>query len=97
MNIFEFIWNDDIINHIIKHNVTPEEVEEICFGIPVIIKSKQAPKGINTIYYALGHTESGRYLFIAFIYFKRGRAMVVTARDMDQKERKYYRRHVKND
>ena len=97
MNISEFVWNNDIIEHIARHNATPEEVEEICFGKPLIIKSKQPSKGINPIYYALGRTESGRYLFVMFIYFKRGKAMVVTARDMDHDEQKYYRRHSNNE
>ncbi|HHW44888.1 MAG TPA: BrnT family toxin [Desulfotomaculum sp.] len=77
-----------------RHNVTPEEVEEVCFGNPLILKSKQDAKGRNPLYYALGRTESGRYLFIVFIRFKHGRAMVVTARDMNQYERKYYQRKV---
>lgn len=92
LQISQFVWNEDIIEHIAKHNVTPEEVEEVCFGQPLIVKSKQAAKGANPTYYALGQTETGRYLFIMFIYFKQGRAMVVTARDMDQAERKYYQR-----
>ena len=94
MEISHFIWNEDIIEHIIRHNVTPEEVEEVCFGRSIIFKSKQATKGINPTYYALGQTDTGRYLFVVFIYFKRGRAMVITARDMDQSERKYYIRRV---
>jgi len=97
LNIHEFIWNDDIIYHIARHNVDPEEVEEVCFGKPIIVKNKQASKGLNLTYYALGKTESGRYLFVMFIYFKNSRAMVVTARDMDENERKYYRRQSNND
>lgn len=97
MNIYEFIWNNDIIEHIARHKVTPEEVEEVCFGKPLVLKSKHSSRGINPTYYALGETESGRYLFVMFIYFKGGRAMVVTARDMDKGEQKYYRRHSKND
>ena len=94
MEISQFIWNEDIIEHIIRHNVTPEEVEEVCFGRSFFFKRKKATKGINPTYYALGQTDTGRYLFVVFIYFKRGRAMVITARDMDQSERKYYIRRV---
>ena len=97
MNISEFVWNDDIIEHIARHNVTPEDIEEVCFGKPLIIKSKHPSKGVNPIYYALGRTEPGRYLFVMFIYFKRGKAMVVTARDMVQGEQNYYRRHSNNE
>jgi len=95
VQISQLVWNEDILEHIARHNVTSGEVEEVCFGSPLILKSKKAAKGPNPIYYALGQTESGRYLFITFISFKHGRAMVITARDMDQTERKYYRRRVK--
>ncbi|HAG09606.1 MAG TPA: hypothetical protein DCK87_08625 [Desulfotomaculum sp.] len=97
MQISQLVWNEDIIEHITRHNVTPEEVEEVCFGNPLILKSKQSTKGLNTLYYAMGRTDSGRHLFNVFTYFQRGRAMLITARDMDdmeQVERKYYRRRV---
>lgn len=92
LQISQLVWNEHIIEHIARHNVLTEEVEEVCFGQPLIMKSKQAVKGVNPTYYALGQTEAGRYLFIMFIYFKQGRAIIVTARDMDQAERKYYQR-----
>lgn len=94
MEIYQFIWNEDIIEHIARHSVTPEEVEEVCFGRSLIAKNKQVTKGINPTYYALGQTDTGRYLFVMFIYFKQGRAMVITARDMDHAERKCYKRRL---
>lgn len=94
MSISQLVWNEEIIEHIARHDVTPEEVEEVCFSGPLILRSKQAAKGNNPLYYALGRTESGRYLFIVFVRFKHARAMVVTARDMNQAEKKYYRGRV---
>ena len=32
MRIREFVWPQDRIDHIDRHGVTPEEVEEACFG-----------------------------------------------------------------
>ncbi|MGI9862073.1 BrnT family toxin [Moorella naiadis] len=94
MLITRLVWNEEIIEHIAKHDVTPEEVEEVCFGQPLILKNKQPTKGLNPIYYALGQTESGRYLIVMFIYLNKGQAMVITARDMNKAERKqlYQRR-----
>ena len=97
MDIYDLVWNDDIIEHIAKHDIIPEEVEEVCFGKPLVVKNKQTPKGLNPTYYALGRTESGRHLFVMFIYFKRGRAMVITARNMTKDERKYYRRFTNDE
>lgn len=97
MYINEFVWNQETIEHILRHNVLPEEVEEMCFNSPHIIKSKQAARGANPVYYAMGKTESGRYLLVVFIYLGKNRALVITARDMDDKERIYYRRVRPND
>jgi uncharacterized DUF497 family protein len=95
LQITQLVWNESIIEHIAKHNILVEEVEEVCFERPLILKSKHTAKGDNPTYYALGQTEAGRYLFIMFIYLKRGRAMVVTAREMDQAERKYFQRRLR--
>ncbi len=54
MQISQLVWNEDTIEHISRHNVLIEEVEEVCFGQPLILKSKQPSKGVNPIYYALG-------------------------------------------
>jgi uncharacterized protein len=40
MRIYEFIWNPNRIDHIARHNVTPEEVEETCFGIALVQRAK---------------------------------------------------------
>ena len=40
------------------------------------------------LYAALGRTESGRYLIVFFIYKLSGEAFILSARDMDDKERK---------
>ena len=47
----QLVWNKNIIKHITRHNVTPGEIEEVCFGNPLILKSKQSTRGLNTLYY----------------------------------------------
>ncbi|MBI1742615.1 hypothetical protein HYR54_06050 [Candidatus Acetothermia bacterium] len=42
--------------------------------------------------YAFGQTRAGRYLFIVFKHLSRGRAQVITARAMDQTEKRYYKK-----
>jgi len=46
-------------------------------------------KGEN-VYAAYGQTESGRYLIIFYIGKPRGDMLPISARDMDDAERKYY-------
>lgn len=89
MRIYELIWNQDRIDHIARHSVSPEEVEETCFGIALVQRAKS--EGDNPVYYVLGQTEAGRYLFCVVIQFPDGRGYPVTARSMTDKEKQRYR------
>jgi uncharacterized DUF497 family protein len=42
------------------------------------------------LYLALGTTDAGRYLAIYFIYKKNKHALIITARDMTEGERRKY-------
>jgi uncharacterized DUF497 family protein len=44
------------------------------------------------VYVAYGRTEEGRYLTVFFIHKQSGYALILSARDMDEKERATYRR-----
>jgi uncharacterized DUF497 family protein len=90
MTIHELIWPEERIEHIARHGVTPEEVEEVCFGQPLVLRAKS--EGDNPVYYALGQTESGRYLFCVVIQFPDGKGYPVTARPMTEKEKQRYKR-----
>ena len=87
MVIEEIAWDDEIILHIAKHGVEPEEVEETCFeGSPYILNAKY------NRYLALGQSQSGRYLAIVFVYLGQNKAKIITARAMSQSERNLYKR-----
>ena len=90
MRITEFVWPQDRIDHIHRHGVTPEEVEEVCFGEPLVLRAKS--RGENPVYYVLGQTKGGRYIFCVIIHFPDGRAYPVTARPMTDKEKGRYRK-----
>ena len=89
MKITKLLWTRDNIGHIAKHNIIPEEVEDLCFRDEPRIK-----KGRMKTYNILGQTLSGRYLFEVIALRRKGVAYVVTARDMDNKEKKLYRKLV---
>jgi len=61
MKIHELVWTEDRIEHIARHGVTPEEVEETCFGLSFVQHGKS--EGEKPVYYVLGQTAAGRYLF----------------------------------
>jgi len=81
-------WLADCITHIqVKHQVTPKEVEEVCFGHPVILRGKG-----KQVYQVMGQTQAGRYLFIIVRFLGQSRVRLITARNMDYAERKWYSR-----
>lgn len=90
MTIEEIAWDDEQIDHIERHGVTSEEVEEVCFSRPLIVRGRGRRK--RRSYWALGQTGEGRHLLVVFRYLSRGKARVITARDMSPAERRRYRR-----
>ena len=86
MEITWFEWDDNNIEHIARHNISPDEVEDVAFDDKPWIK-----KGRKGTRYMLGYTVSGRYLFMVYVLKGRGIARVITAMDMDEKTRKLYK------
>ena len=84
MRIAGFEWNDRNLEHISRHGVTPEEVEETCYYQPFILKSKY------NRYLILGQSQGGRYLAIVIEQKKMGIVRVLIARDMNNSERRKY-------
>ena len=89
MRIREFVWPQDRIDHIARHDVSPDEVEEACFGHALVLRAKS--QGENPVYYVLGQTLQGRYLFCVVIAFPDGKGFPVTARPMTEREIRRYR------
>jgi uncharacterized DUF497 family protein len=88
VEISQFVWSDDRIAHIGRHNVLPEEFEEICFGYALVLRAKSTGK--NPVYYVLGETEAGRHLLCVVISFPDGKGYPVPARDMTEAEKRRY-------
>ncbi len=65
MRIYELLWPRDRIDHIARHAVTPDEVEQVCFGQPLVQRAKS--HGENPVYFVLGQTDAGRYLLSVVI------------------------------
>jgi len=93
VQIHEFIWPADRVEHIARHGVRPEEVEEVCFGQAVVQRAKSL--GINPVYNVLGQTTAERHLFRVVIQFPSDKGFPVTARPMTRKEKMRYNRWKK--
>jgi uncharacterized protein len=90
MEINWFEWDDDNIDHIARHKVSPDEVEDVAFDDEPLIR-----KGRKETRYMLGCTAAGRYLFVVYVLRGKGTARVVTAMDMDEKTRRLYKKRSK--
>ena len=90
MEIKEFEWDDNNIEHIARHGVFPDEVEDVAFDDEPWIR-----KGKKETRYMLGYTVGGRYLFVVYILKGKGIARVITSMEMDNKTKKLYRKRGK--
>jgi uncharacterized protein len=91
--IEEFVWLPNIVEKLaIKHDVLPEEVEEIFFNLPRFRFHEKGDVRGEHMYTAMGQTSDGRYLIVFFILKTGRRALIVSARGMDQTERRRYAR-----
>ena len=87
----EILWDDKFILKIQKkHNVKVEEVEEALLSETLFRRTRRGKVKGEDVYIAYGKTLSGRYLFIVFIYKPSMKALIISARDMTIKERRYY-------
>ena len=74
----------------IRHSVSQGECEEVFFNTPLLVVFDEGHSRAKGRYHALGRTDEGRGLFIAFTI--RGDLIrVISARDMRWQERKEYR------
>lgn len=91
MIISQIIWKDQFVEKLAaKHGVSIEEAEDVLRSKPFIRKvGKGNVKGEN-VYAAFGQTIGGRYLVIFYIRKSTGAILPISARNMDDGERKYY-------
>ena len=87
----ETIWITKFVSKIKeKHNVTVEEVEEALLSRALFRRARRGRVKGEDVYIAYTKTRAGRYLFIVFIYKPSMTGLIITARDMTVKERRYY-------
>jgi uncharacterized DUF497 family protein len=87
VHVEDLIWDDHSIEHIAYHHVEQYEVEEAVWGAAWFKKGPGRRK-----YYAYGQTKEGRYLFVVLDREYNDYFYVVTARDMDDSEKRLYRK-----
>lgn len=83
-----FKWDDENVEHIAQHHVEPDEAETVFDNRPLILRTQGGK------YVAYGQSDEGRYLLVVFVR-KSGLVRVVTARDLNDYEKKRLRRRRK--
>ncbi|HEY1185892.1 MAG TPA: BrnT family toxin [Bryobacteraceae bacterium] len=82
-----FDWDAANVGHILRHAVTPFEVEEVAGGTHAIVPAKSI-RGENR-WKLFGKTAAGRYLVVVFT-LRRKLFRTVTAYEMNAAERSKY-------
>ena len=91
IRVNQFVWLREVVEKLLdKHNVSPEEVEEIFFNRPRFRFHEKGHVQKEDMYTAMGRTDAGRYLIVFFILKQSNHALIISARDMNRNERKRY-------
>jgi hypothetical protein len=92
MHINRVVIRDQYVEKIWhKHQVDEDEIRDLLLRQrKVFRKLEKGRVAGEDLFGAYGQTEAGRYLSIFFIHKLNQGAFVISARDMDRKERKRY-------
>jgi uncharacterized DUF497 family protein len=99
MVITQIIWKAQFVEKlVVKHGVSPEEAEEVLHSKPHIRKVGRGRVKGEHVYAAYGQSAAGqsaagRYLMVFYIRKLTGTLLPISARDMDEAERRYYAQH----
>jgi uncharacterized DUF497 family protein len=89
--IHGIIWLEDIVEKLEqKHAVFQYEVVEVFGGKSLYRFVEKGHKPNENLYAALGATDSGRLLIVFFVYKESRKALIISARNMTDSERKRY-------
>jgi uncharacterized protein len=72
-----------------SHGVTDSESEAVFFNQPLIVRHDAAHSSTEPRWFALGQSDNGRWLFLAFTT-RGNRIRVISAREMTRRERRMY-------
>jgi len=94
VHIQEIIWLEEVEDKIIrKHGVWPEEAEDVLAGLaghPHVRFMERGHRPGEDLYAAFGQTTGGRYLAVFYLRKQADTALVITARDMTDREIRRY-------
>jgi uncharacterized DUF497 family protein len=93
LKLDELLWDDWNEDHVLQHGVEPQEVEEAVFDPASLVLRTRGRE--QRRYVVLGLTDAGRYLLVVLDLMTGNLGYVITARDMDDDERRRFKRRGK--
>jgi len=91
-----FDWDDgNLLKNWEKHGVSAAECEQVFFNQPLVTSSDVGHSSYEARFYSLGKSDSGKHLFIVFTV-RNNLIRIISARNMNRKERGAYKHHEKN-
>ncbi|MBI4285063.1 MAG: BrnT family toxin [Chloroflexi bacterium] len=88
MIINQLIWDDGNVEHIARHDVSPKEIEDICFGFHISVR-EHGQRSILS-----GRTAAGRYLNVVVERVSKEVFRPVTAFEMSAAYKRRYRKRL---
>jgi uncharacterized DUF497 family protein len=93
LKVVGFIWLEEIAEKLSrKHHVNAAEVAELFANEPSFRFVEKGHRAGENVYSGMGQTDAGRYLICFFVYKQDRRALLLSARDMSDAERKRHER-----
>jgi len=91
LDIKGIIWLEGIVEKLAwKHDVKGHEAMEVLENKPQVRFVEKGHRKGENVYAALGRTKSGRYMIVFFVYKLTKEALILSAKDMTDTERKRY-------
>ena len=85
-----FEWDEgNLLKNWEKHGVSAGECEQFFFNRPLIARHDERHSQRKSWFFAFGHTDTGRLLFVVFT-IRNDRIRVISATNMSRKEREVY-------
>jgi uncharacterized protein len=81
-------WDDKNVEHIARHGVNPDEVEDICFGLNL------SERESGQRYILSGQTDGGRYLNVVVGKIGKGLFRPITAFEMSESYKARYKKRM---
>lgn len=91
MQVHEVIWLDTVVEKLWrKHHVSVDEVEQVLSRRPRVRRVARGDVAGEDVHAAMGRTAEGRYLIVFYVLKAGTQALVISARQLSNKERRQY-------